>query len=182
MNERIYTGRGDDGTTSLGSGARVRKTHRRVRAYGSADEACCAVGLARAATSGRMREILGFLQQKLYNCAGALASGVQQTVPAVLSEDVTALERVIDELMPAAPLGGFVLPAGADAAARLHLARAVVRRAERDVLELADAEEVAPEVLAFLNRASDVLFAAALLEQQAEGGPEMWDPAAEPDF
>jgi cob(I)alamin adenosyltransferase len=184
----IYTRRGDDGETSLGDGSRVSKDSKRVEAYGTIDEACSAVGFARAVVRDpEVGGLLSFIHQRLMNCAALTAQpvGAGSSERARLSgDDVTALERSINHL--SARTGawtGFVLGAGSEAAARLHLARAITRRAERRLVALAALESVDPMVLAFVNRASDALYAAALAENLSAGcAEEPWDPSVAPGF
>ena len=175
----IYTRRGDSGATSLGDGSRVEKDDVRVEAFGAIDEASCLIGLARAAvTDSDLDGILSFIQQRLYNCTSWLASPQgSASLPPISAEDVTALEAAVDRLeQRVGPLRGFILPAGNEAAARLHVARAVMRRAERRTVTLSRTQPVDSTILAFLNRASDVLFMAA---RYACGDSEChWDPAA----
>jgi cob(I)alamin adenosyltransferase len=184
----IYTRRGDAGETSLANGSRVSKDSPRVEAYGALDEAGCAVGFARlAASDARVVELLRFIQQRLMNCSAITArpqsEGLSDRV-ALRLDDVAALERAIDSLVDDAELWkGFVLDAGSEAAARLHLARSVTRRAERHLVGLSTHEPVDPLVLAFVNRASDALYAAARAENTSAGCPEEpWDPGTLPEL
>ena len=168
--------------TSLADGASVSKASARVEACGAVDEANCAIGLALCATDDELLGTwLGFLQQRLFNCSASLAdpSGVAL---APTESDVGALEAAIDRLQAASsPTGGFVLPGGCEAAARLHVARACMRRAERSAHGLAAGETVAPALLSLLNRASDLLFAAALYANAAKATAEtLWDSKALP--
>ena len=175
-----YTRRGDTGSTSLGDGTRVRKASPRVEAYGTIDEANSAVGLALAATDDELlTSWLGFLQQRLFNCSSALANPSSSTA-SLSPDDIAALERAIDLLDASCEgLRGFILPGGCEVAARLHVARTVVRRAERASDSLAAGEPVEPVVLAFLNRASALLFAAARYANVICGAPEgPWDGSA----
>lgn len=178
----IYTRRGDAGHTSLGDGSRVPKSSARVEAYGSVDEANSAVGLARAATDDPLLDdALRFIQNKLLNCSSTLAlPPVPQAAAAaaVTAEDIEVLENGIDLFEQRCdPLEGFILEGGSEAAARLHVARATLRRAERCAVALAATEHVDEHVLAFLNRASDTLFAAARYANKLAGtGDEPWDP------
>jgi len=184
----IYTRRGDTGETSLADGSRVRKDSVRVEAYGALDEAGCAVGLARAAIEdSEVAEMLRFVQQKLMNCAALtaqpLANGSSARIE-VMADDVAALERAIDTLSDrTGEWTGFVVDAGCESASRLHLARAITRRAERRLVTLSADEPIEPMVLSFVNRTSDALYAAArfsnLDEQCAE---EAWDPSSTPGF
>jgi cob(I)alamin adenosyltransferase len=179
----IYTRRGDRGTTSLADGTRTSKSSPRVEAYGTIDEANSHIGSARAAvTDGELDAILRFIQQRLFNCSSALStpagSDAEQT-PTISDEDVTTLEAAIDRFQAhCGPLDHFILQAGCEAATRLHVARAGVRRAERRVVHLAEEEAVDEHILAFINRTSDALFAAARFADALDGRiEERWDPA-----
>src|SRR5262249_45813930 len=162
---RIYTRTGDDGTTALGSGERRKKYDLRVTAYGTVDELNAAIGLARQHTA-RVPEVdrmFARIQNDLFDLGADLCSPDQGKGPqgarlTVTEAQVTRLEQEIDALnAELAPLRSFVLPGGTPAAAHLHLARTICRRAERLVVELADrgGESVAPPVLKYLNRLSD---------------------------
>jgi cob(I)alamin adenosyltransferase len=177
MGGSLYTGRGDDGETSLGDGSRVRKDDARVEAYGTVDEAASAIGLARVVvTDTPLDLLLAFAQQRLLGIAGAL-SDPRAGSSGVDDADVRALERAADDLVAAAGgFRGFVLPGGGETAARLHVARTVARRAERRCVTLAAASPVDPAALRFLNRLSDVLYAAARFANVSEGVDEdAWD-------
>jgi cob(I)alamin adenosyltransferase len=169
---RIYTRTGDDGTTALGTGERRKKYDLRIVAYGTVDELNAAIGLARlhATQAPAVDALLGRVQNDLFDLGADLCSpgnkgkGPQGARLAVTEAQVARLEQEIDTLNAAlAPLRSFVLPGGTPAAAHLHLARTVCRRAERLVVELADneAEGVAPPVVKYLNRLSDLLFVAS---------------------
>ena len=180
----IYTRTGDSGETGLVGGARVSKSSARVEAYGTLDEANSMVGLARVAIEDPLVDrILAFVQQRLLNCSSALATpDARAGTPQVSALDVAFLESATDAL---GERGGafreFVLPAGSEAVARLHLARTVVRRAERRVVALAASEPVDANLLAFLNRLSDLLFAAASVQpSSSDCHIEPWDIAAQP--
>lgn len=184
MSGSIYTGTGDGGETSLVGGDRVSKSSRRVDAYGAIDEANSAVGLARAASPAtEMDSVLEFVQQRLMNIASRLATpsgSTDHSTPSVDHSDVERLEIGIDEYLSlAGDAAGFVLPCGCELASRLHVARATVRRAERRLVALAEEEPVDEEVLRFVNRVSDLLFAAARAANASEGpGDRCWDPEA----
>jgi cob(I)alamin adenosyltransferase len=180
---RIYTRGGDAGDTSLGDGARVPKHALRVAAYGTVDEANAAVGIARLHAKGESDEMLGRVQNDLFDLGADLCmpeggkrnAGALRVVPA----QTERLEREIDAMNAAlAPLDSFILPGGTPAAAYLHLARTVVRRAERLVSELARAEDVNTEALKYLNRLSDHLF--VLGRRLNDGGARdvLWQPGA----
>lgn len=168
---KLYTKTGDEGLTGLFGGERVSKAHPRVSAYGVVDEANSFVGLAAAAVDGELRVLLEEIMSDLFDLGAELATphdeGAEQKLGQRLKSNVDdrrveALERRIDEaegVLP--PLKSFVLPTGSDAAARLHIARCVVRRAERAVIDLRDAhgQPVRGEVIRYLNRLSDLLFA-----------------------
>lgn len=189
MSRPIYTRRGDTGETSLAGGLRVPKTSARIEAIGTLDEANSAIGHARAALSAEsggggavdLAAMLDFAQHRLFNVAGHLATPVApSSAPArsigVTEDDVARLESAIDALAACtADLVDFVLPGGCESAARLHVARTVVRRAERRVLDLAASEPVDGNALAFINRLSDLLFAAARYENR-DCGDVTWDP------
>jgi cob(I)alamin adenosyltransferase len=183
---RIYTRTGDAGTTRLASGAPVSKADLRVEAYGGVDETNAAVGLARRSTAGDpvLDAILARIQNDLFDLGADLA-----TPPAVgeaekprlriLESQVTRLEAEIDGLNARmAPLTSFVLPGGSDAAAALHLARTVCRRAERSSVALAGREEVSAAALKYLNRLSDLLFVAARFANDEGRGDVLWTPGA----
>lgn len=182
----IYTRRGDSGETSLGDGARVSKDSARVEAYGTLDEAISVLGLAATIVDDRFtRDFLEYAQQRLMNCASAIASAGSGD-GSVGSEDVAILERFVDSFTNATgPMRQFIVPGGSEPACRLHVARTVVRRAERRVATLHRAEPVDPNVRAFINRLSDALFAAARRANQVAGlADEAWrlDYPAPTDF
>ena len=165
----IYTRTGDEGLTALVGGERVRKSTLRVAAYGTVDEANSALGLARGLLPGELAELDGLLdrlQRGLFELGSDLAtlknSPAERYVERLDEGDVAELEAEIDRLeaeLP--PLKLFVLPGGHPAAAALHLARTVVRRAEREAVALAEHEWVNPAALKYLNRLSDLLFVLA---------------------
>lgn len=176
----IYTRTGDTGTTSLADGSRVSKEASRIEAYGTVDEANSWVGAARAwAGDAKLDGILEFLQHRLYNCSSNLATspGSSMEPPRVTVEDIAFLERAIDVLQErAGSIRGFVLPGGSKCAGVLHVARTVCRRAERRIWALARCEWVDPDVVKFVNRASDLLFAAARYAAATQGeGDVLWD-------
>ncbi|MFT4247804.1 MAG: cob(I)yrinic acid a,c-diamide adenosyltransferase [Pseudomonas sp.] len=172
---KIYTRTGDDGSTGLGDGSRTGKDAPRVCAYGTVDEANSAIGLLLAApgVAAPLRELLGAIQHQLFDLGGELC------IPghaAIQAEHVVALERRLDALnadLP--PLKEFILPAGGEAAARCHLARTIVRRAERETVALSRLEPVRPEAIGYLNRLSDLLFVLArVLAREAGEGEVLW--------
>lgn len=156
---RIYTKSGDGGETGLGDGSRVAKDHPRVEAYGTVDELNAVLGLAVAAVPDAPEAgLLRSVQNDLFDVGSDLCRpGLDG--PRVSAEQSARLERAIDRLNEGlAPLTSFVLPGGTPAAAWLHLARTVCRRAERQVVALGRAEPVNPQVVVYLNRLSDLLF------------------------
>src|SRR5271170_3825388 len=160
---RIYTRGGDAGETSLGDGTRVPKHGVRVAAYGTVDEANAAIGIARLHADAAADEMLDRIQNDLFDLGADLCTPEDGKRAAgalrIAAAQVERLEREIDALnAELKPLDSFVLPGGTPCAAYLHLARTVVRRAERLVDELARKTELNPEALKYLNRLSDHLF------------------------
>jgi len=185
MKSSIYTRTGDKGQTSLADGSRVEKISARVEAYGTVDEANSWVGAARAFSDDPLLgDVLEFLQHRLYNCSSNTATppgaGIASTT--VSDDDVRFLERAIDRLEErAGTITGFVLPGGSRPAGLLHVARTVCRRAERSLWALARDEAVDTAVLTFVNRASDLLFAAARYANAIDvGGDVTWDKDRQP--
>jgi cob(I)alamin adenosyltransferase len=181
---KIYTRTGDDGDTGLFGGDRVPKSDVRVRAYGAVDEANAALGVARAALRSdevvdeALDDELAALQSALFDLGADLATPLdaraRRVVTAIDEHDVHALEARIDALDgELEPLTSFVLPGGEAAAAALHLARTVVRRAERDTVALAETADINPHALRYLNRLSDLLFVLARTLARADGGEEV---------
>ena len=173
---KIYTRTGDQGETGLFGGPRVRKDAGRIEAYGTVDELNAALGLARAAAPPpQVDAILGRIQNELFVLGAELASPQpgHAAVPTTQPAHVSALAAEIDRLQEALPpLKEFILPGGTSAAAHLHLARTVCRRAERRVVALAAAEPVSPTVVQYLNRLSDLLFVLARSANHAAGQPD----------
>ncbi len=183
---KIYTKTGDAGDTGLFGGPRVRKSDARVEAYGEVDELNAAVGAARAAledpqVDGHLARIQGVLFCVGAELATPHGAKARSAIPPVEARWAEALEQAMDAWdAELAPLRHFVLPGGTRAAAALHVARCVCRRAERRVVALAASAEVAPEVLPYLNRLSDFLFVAARIANHRARKPEiLWDPAAD---
>ena len=174
---KIYTRTGDDGTTGLGDGRRVDKDSARVEAYGTVDEANSAIGLVLAApVPENVRVLLTAVQHQLFDLGGELC------IPghaAIFDADIERLEQRLDEFNADLPaLKDFILPGGGEAAARCHVARTVVRRAEREAVALSRLEEVRPEAVHYLNRLSDLLFVLARVLARASGaGETTWDHA-----
>ena len=170
---KIYTKTGDDGTTGLGDGTRVRKDDVRVEAYGTADELNSAIGvlLAVPGLPAKIVECLTEVQHELFDLGGELCIPGHRAIQAA---HVTRLEQSLDEFNDTLPpLNEFILPGGGPGAAACHLARAIARRAERRVWTLAAAETVAPEVTQYLNRLSDLLFVLARVIARHERGTEV---------
>ena len=171
---KIYTRTGDDGTTGLGDGTRVGKDSARVNAYGTVDEANSSIGVVLAApVPDDIRALLTTVQHQLFDLGGELCIPGHAAIDA---EDIDALERQLDhynEDLPA--LKDFILPAGGEAAARCHLARTIVRRAERETVTLARHDAVRPEAIRYLNRLSDLLFVLARVLARADvQGEVLW--------
>jgi cob(I)alamin adenosyltransferase len=177
---KVYTRTGDDGTTGLGAGQRVPKDSLRVETYGTVDELNSAIGVALAGDlPSALSAALQRIQNELFHLGAELcvAAGNDRPGPRIEMPHVEALERLMDELSEQlSPLENFVLPGGTAAAANLHLARAICRRAERLAVRLAREEGVAAPALAYLNRLSDALFVMARASNQARGVPDvLWD-------
>ncbi|HKU88600.1 MAG TPA: cob(I)yrinic acid a,c-diamide adenosyltransferase [Steroidobacteraceae bacterium] len=170
---RIYTRTGDDGTTGLGDGSRVRKDHARVEAYGTVDEANSTIGMI-LAVPGLPQDVtrcLTEIQHDLFDLGGELCIPGTQAVKA---ERIAQLEQVLDRFNDPLPaLKDFILPGGGPAASACHLARTIVRRAERRVWSLAETESVNVEVPRYLNRLSDLLFVIARVLARHEHGSEV---------
>ncbi len=180
---RIYTRAGDAGETSLGDGSRVAKSDPRIEAYGTVDELNSALGLALAGgLPGEFQPWLEEIQNDLFDLGADLSvplAGARERLR-VTAAQVERLERLCDRVNERLdPLKSFVLPGGGEAAARLHLARTICRRAEREAVALAEAADVNPAALAYLNRLSDLLFILARAANAAAGAPEpLWRPGS----
>jgi cob(I)alamin adenosyltransferase len=196
---RIYTRTGDDGSTGLVGGRRVRKDASRIEAYGTVDELSSAIGVARAALAvlpgdaperarGVAEELdrwLAWTQDALFNLGSDLATadaGLRSGIPAIRADDAAALERAIDEAQHELPaLDAFILPGGSYPGAFLHLARTIALRAERVLVALAATENVDPLTMRYLNRLSDALFVWSRWINHALGQPESrWNPKTAP--
>ncbi|HKM73303.1 MAG TPA: cob(I)yrinic acid a,c-diamide adenosyltransferase [Stellaceae bacterium] len=180
---RIYTRGGDSGETSLGDGARVPKHALRVAAYGTVDEANAAIGVARLHADAAAEEMLGRIQNDLFDLGADLCTpeGGKRGEGAlrIAAAQVDRLEREIDAMNATlAPLDSFILPGGTAAAAHLHLARTVTRRAERLVSELAGVDQVNPDALKYLNRLSDHLFVLGRRVNDRGARDVLWRPGA----
>jgi cob(I)alamin adenosyltransferase len=183
---RIYTRTGDDGTTALGNGERRKKYDLRIACYGTVDETNAAIGIVRLHTShdAEIDAMLGRIQNDLFDlgadlCSPAKGKGPDGARLTVTEAQVTWLETEIDRLnAELKPLRSFVLPGGTPAAAHLHVARTICRRAERLTAELADrpGEEVSAVALKYVNRLSDFLFVASRYVNQSGPGDVLWVP------
>ena len=184
---KVYTRTGDQGETSLATGARVAKTSPRIRAFGAVDELNSCLGVALALElEDAIQRALQRIQNELFHLGSDLcvpeADKQQMPVPVIEDGHVEPLEQHLDEWSEALPpLQNFILPGGTKAAAALHQARAVCRRAECDVLALAEGEEINARVVVYLNRLSDLLFVAARRQNAAEGASDvLWDSRTTP--
>ncbi len=179
---KIYTRTGDGGTAGLVDGSRVSKASARMTAIGEVDEANAAVGMAIAALgASELARRLVRIQNDLFDLGADVATPGAGNDGAlrIVAEQVERLEREIDAMnADLVPLQSFILPSGSAAVAALHLARGVVRRAERACVALNDAEPLNPQLLAYINRLSDHLFVAARHVAASEGGDVLWQPGA----
>jgi cob(I)alamin adenosyltransferase len=180
---RIYTRGGDGGETSLGDGSRAPKQSLRVAAFGTVDEANAAIGMARLHAEGEVDAALARIQNDLFDLGADLCNPEtgrrSEGALRIVAAQVSRLEQEIDAWNAALPpLDSFVLPGGTPLAAQLHLARTVVRRAERLTAALAASEELNPEVLKYLNRLSDHLFVLSRQVNAQGGGDVLWKPGA----
>jgi cob(I)alamin adenosyltransferase len=183
---KIYTRTGDDGSTALGTGERRPKYDLRIAAYGTVDELNAAIGLARlhTAADAELDAMLMRIQNDLFDLGADLCVPERPDKPArerlrLVEAQATRLEQEIDRLNAnLAPLTSFVLPGGSAAAAHLHLARTICRRAERMIVELAATpdENVSAPVIAYVNRLSDFLFVAARHANGKGTGDVLWVP------
>ncbi|MBA1148991.1 cob(I)yrinic acid a,c-diamide adenosyltransferase [Ectothiorhodospiraceae bacterium WFHF3C12] len=180
---KIYTRSGDQGQTHLGDGSRTNKQSLRVEAYGTVDEANAVTGIARLHCEGEMDALLGTVQNDLFDVGADLCTP-EQDAPEhpplrVTGHQVERLEEAIDRVNTDLPaLRSFVLPGGSPAAAHLHHARTVVRRAERLVAALMESAHVNPEALRYLNRLSDLLFVMARRANDGGRDEVLWQPGA----
>ncbi len=178
---KIYTRTGDAGETGLVEGSRASKADPRFAAIGDVDEANCAIGVALGAVAdAEARAMLGRVQNELFDLGADLATPAGIEGALRIQPDQTArLEREIDAMNEdLEPLRSFILPGGAGGSAELHLARAVVRRAERAAVAAAGAGGFSAEALRYLNRLSDHLFVLARWVARERGGDILWQPGA----
>jgi cob(I)alamin adenosyltransferase len=178
---KIYTRTGDGGSAGLVDGSRVSKSSLRMAAIGEVDEANAAIGVAVAALDeGAITDQLLEIQNDLFDLGADVATpGEIDGALRIVGSQVERLEREIDAMnadLP--PLESFILPGGSASVAALHLARAIVRRAERAAVALNEVEPLNPSLLAYLNRLSDHLFVAARFVAAREGGDVLWKPGA----
>ncbi|WP_066557446.1 cob(I)yrinic acid a,c-diamide adenosyltransferase [Croceicoccus bisphenolivorans] len=182
---KIYTRTGDDGTTGLVDGSRLPKHAARMEAIGAVDEANSAIGLAICALdAGGVHDALTRVQNDMFDLGADLATPGEDFTPGEMTLRMVAaqsewIEAQIDSANETiAPLTSFVLPGGSEASARLHVARASVRRAERAITALAGAEPVNPAALTYVNRLSDLLFVLARDANDGGKGDVLWVPGA----
>jgi len=182
---KIYTRTGDGGETGLVDGSRIAKSNPRMAAIGDVDEANSAIGVALLAiTDEGHRAILARIQNELFDLGADLATPGEDFTPAemtlrIVPAQIERLEREIDalnEVMP--PLRSFILPGGQPAAAHVHLARAITRRAERALVAAAQEVAINPLALSYVNRLSDLLFVLARAINAAGDGDVLWVPGA----
>ena len=181
--DKIYTRSGDKGETSLVGGIRLPKHNIRIAAYGTVDETNAAVGMARLHTTGAADEMLGRIQNDLFDLGADLATPGDDFTSSdalrMVPEQVTRLEQEIDAMNEnIAPLTSFVLPGGTPAATALHVARTLSRRAERLISEMGETESVNPVALQYANRLSDHLFVLGRHLNDDGKNDVLWVPGA----
>jgi cob(I)alamin adenosyltransferase len=173
---KIYTRTGDDGSTGLLGPDRVPKDSLRIEAFGALDECNAAIGVARSVMpKGDVDKVLENLQSLLFSAGADLACPVESAkIERVQDEDISQLETTIDRMeQELAPLKVFILPGGTEAAAHIHLARAICRRAEREIVRLAHSERINPLALIMTNRMSDLLFVVGRLLNARTGSQDV---------
>ncbi|MCP3730506.1 cob(I)yrinic acid a,c-diamide adenosyltransferase [Sphingomonas sp. MG17] len=182
---KIYTRTGDDGTTGLTDGSRLPKSDPRMAAIGDVDEANSAIGVAVAALAGAdPAALLETIQNDLFDLGADLATPGEDFTPGemtlrIVPAQVTRLEAAIDAANDSLePLRSFILPGGTPAAAALHLARAITRRAERSAVAASAQVPLNPQALQYLNRLSDLLFVLCRAVNLSAGGDVLWKPGA----
>jgi len=179
---KIYTKTGDDGATSLADGARRPKNDARIKAYGTIDEANSALGIAKLYIEPPLSDIIEALQNDLFDVGADLATpeGSIENALRVTDAQVRRIEAEIDQLnTDLKPLNSFVLPGGTHGAAYLHLARTILRRAEREIIEMQENQEekASLTLCQFVNRASDLAFVAARWANNKGASDVLWRPA-----
>jgi len=181
---KIYTRTGDAGDTGLVDGSRVSKADLRMAAIGDVDEANSALGLAAFRIAKEHRAAIRLIQNEMFDLGADLATPGEDFTPGemtlrIIAAQVERLEREIDRMNEKLePLRSFILPGGGGGGAELHLARAIVRRAERSAVAAAEVVSLNPEALRYLNRLSDHLFVLARLVAVESGGEILWQPGA----
>jgi cob(I)alamin adenosyltransferase len=182
---KIYTRTGDAGETGLVDGSRMPKDHARADAIGDVDEANSAIGVAlRAIGNDEARAMLAAIQNELFDLGADLATPGEDFAPSemtlrIVQRQIDRLEHDIDAMnADLEPLRSFILPGGAGGSAELHLARAIVRRAERSAVAASREVGLNPRALVYLNRLSDHLFVMARWIARGEGGDVLWQPGA----
>lgn len=186
--DKIFTRGGDQGMTSLGDGKRTPKSDLLIHAIGAVDEANAAIGVARLTTTGDADKALRRIQNDLFDLGADLSvppspgngEGDGETADKLrmVESQISRLEQEIENFnISLKPLESFILPGGVPAAAHLHLARTITRRAERKVAELAQNRDINPSILIYLNRLSDHLFVLARVLNHKGEGDELWRPA-----
>ena len=182
---RIYTRTGDRGETGLADGSRISKAHPRTHAVGDVDEANSAIGVALLQVgedSARLK--LARIQNEMFDLGADIATPGEDFAPSemtlrIVQDQIDRLEQEIDEMNAALePLRSFILPGGGGGSAPLHLARAIVRRAERSAVAAAEEVRLNPLALTYLNRLSDHLFVMARWLAREQGGDVLWEPGA----
>ncbi len=181
---KIYTRGGDSGETSLADGKRLKKHDLRIQAYGDVDEANAAIGMARLHTDGDVDVMLGRIQQDMFDLGADLATPGDDYSPdsgalRVVDAQIIRLEAEIDVMnLELEALNSFILPGGSSAAAFLHLARTITRRAERTAVEAAETEAINPAAIRYLNRLSDHLFVLSRVMNDNGTKDVLWVPGA----
>jgi len=180
---KIYTKTGDKGQTGLFGGKRVQKSSARINAYGTVDELNAAIGVALCnAIDEEVKSVLWKLQNQLFTLGADLATPLEVeskniSIPRVSEDDISGSEKAIDFFeSQLEEIRFFILPGGSKSAAQLHLARTICRRAEREIVVLAQQEEINQKIVIFVNRISDLLFVLSRIENKASGIPDQkWE-------
>jgi cob(I)alamin adenosyltransferase len=181
---RIYTRTGDAGETGLVDGSRISKDHPRAHAIGDVDELNSAIGLALIHIGGEAAAMLGRMQNELFDLGADIATPGEDFAPSemtlrIVQPQIDRLEAEIDTMNESLePLRSFILPGGGEAAARIHVARTIARRAERSVVAAAREMALNPLAAIYLNRLSDHLFVLGRLLAKDAGGDVLWQPGA----
>ena len=174
--DKIYTRGGDQGSTSLGTGERVKKSSLRIKAYGDVDEANSSIGIACCYCSNSLKKILHKIQNHLFDVGADLCIPNSEKKINLSPHATPFLENELDKINnKLEKLNSFILPGGSKASSFLHLSRTVVRRAERSIIDLDNEEDINPEIIKYINRLSDFLFVAARIENKKDGDI-LWVP------